>query len=276
MEHIRQAVELAKARAHSTGEARVSSQTNANAVHPGGGTSATPAKFFALSTRHLEANRIIAHNIADFRSRAYDILRTQVLQTMDTASWNLLATTSPTPDCGKTVTAINLALSIARHPERPVLLLDFDLQRPRISRYLGLSPARGALSLLEGRATLADTIMNVRVADSQMTVLPCENATLRSSELFASRVMATLLQEIRRDFKGYTVVIDLPPILAGDETISLLPQIDCVLFVAAAGKSRLKEVKDCVQYLDSTPVVRVVLNKANEAVSNYYSRYAEN
>ncbi len=275
MEHIRHAVELAKERANSTADADTSRHPDANAIRQAPGSRANSANFVALNTRHLEDNRIVAHDIVDPRSRSYDVLRTEILHAMESASWTLLAVTSPTPACGKTLTATNLALSIARRPEKPVLLIDFDLQRPQVAKYLGLKSRPGALALLEGRISLADAITNVRVADSQMLVLPCENATLRSSQLLSSQTVGTLLKEIRRDFAGYTVVIDLPPILAGDDVLSILPHVDCAVFVVAAGETRVKEVKRCNKHLKSTPVVRVVLNKAEESSTHYYSRYSE-
>jgi Mrp family chromosome partitioning ATPase len=189
--------------------------------------------------------------------------------------WHMLAVTSPSPGCGKTVTAINLALSIARQPDKPVLLIDLDLQRPQIGNYLGLKPKQGVLSLLEGRTKFKDLVINARVADSQFAILPCETSTLRSSELIASRAMTDLLQEIKQAFKKWTVIIDLPPLLAGDEVISILPQLDCALFVAAAGTSTVQQIKQCVRHLESTPVIRLVLNKSTEASHAYYSRYSE-
>src|SRR5689334_8428171 len=67
-----------------------------------------------MKASHLEAMRIVAHNKDDVRARSYDMLRTQVLQSMDANGWQFLAVTSATAGCGKTVTACNLALSIAR------------------------------------------------------------------------------------------------------------------------------------------------------------------
>ena len=51
----------------------------------------------ALNLRHLESNRIIAHDDTDFRSKPFDMLRTQVLQAMDHKNWKILGITSPTP-----------------------------------------------------------------------------------------------------------------------------------------------------------------------------------
>src|SRR5690242_9058468 len=79
----------------------------------------------------LEAKRIIAHDPGDPRTRSFDLLRTQTLQAMTANGWRLLAVTSPTAGCGKTFTAINLALSIARQPDSSVLLMDMDLQKPQ-------------------------------------------------------------------------------------------------------------------------------------------------
>ena len=97
----------------------------------------------ALDWSHLEQHRIIGHNVADPRSKVFDVLRTQVLQAMDQKNWQFLAITSPTEGCGKTVTAINLALSIARQPERSALLIDMDLQRPTVANYLGIKVPAG-------------------------------------------------------------------------------------------------------------------------------------
>jgi MinD superfamily P-loop ATPase len=78
------------------------------------------------------------------------------------------------------------------------------------------------------------------------------------------------LQELRREAKSRIVIFDLPPILAGDEVISLLPQIDCVLFVVAVGTSSMSDVKECNKHLQSAPVVRIVVNKSTETVNRYY------
>src|SRR5260370_34872774 len=98
----------------------------------------------------LQSNRIVAHDSANICAKPYDMLRTQVLRAMDLKGWKILAVTSPTPQCGKTLTAINLALSIARQPERSVLLVDMDLQRPRIARALGVRRSDGVLGVLGG------------------------------------------------------------------------------------------------------------------------------
>jgi Mrp family chromosome partitioning ATPase len=190
---------------------------------------------------------------------------------MGMSGWKVLGVTSPTAGCGKTLTAINLAFSIARQPDQSVILVDLDLQKPQIATSLGLRPTDGGvLDLLEERITLRQAVIPVRAERQQMVVLPTA-ATKESSELLGSRVMRNILQEIRTSYKSHTIILDLPPLLSSDDVIAVLPQIDCVLLVAAVGHSKASEVQECNRHLQSSNLVRVVVNKATDAnVDNYY------
>jgi protein-tyrosine kinase len=223
-----------------------------------------------LNWSHLEQHRIIGHNVADPRSRVFDVLRTQVLQAMDQKNWQFLAITSPTEGCGKTVTAINLALSIARQPERSAVLIDMDLQRPAVANYLGIKCRQGVGDILEGRATLADTIVRANADSCELMVLPTAAPTVYSSELIASRNMDTMLQDIKRTFRQQTVIFDMPPLLQGDEVLATLPRIDAALLVTAVGVSTLHEIKECNRHLQATEVIRVILNKSHEPIKRHY------
>jgi protein-tyrosine kinase len=275
MEHIRKAVERARGSLdaplqHQSGTAWLPKQIQ---------QSRTLRNEVALNPTYLESQRIVSHDIRDPRSRSFDMLRTQVLQTMGASSWQLLGVTSPTAACGKTVTAINLALSIARQPEQSVLLVDLDLLRPQIASQLGFKCYDGVLSVLEGKSNLLSAVIPARVKNSRFWVLPCERLSLNSSEWMASHAMSTLLRQLKQEFKAWTIILDLPPILLSDDVISILPQIDCALFVIAAGLSTAPEIQECHKHLEATPIVRVVFNKVTDASSaNYYysySRYAK-
>jgi protein-tyrosine kinase len=111
--------------------------------------------------------------------------------------------------------------------------------------------------------------MLVRAGTQRITVLPTVS-TRESSELMGSRTMRTLLQDIRRNYQSHTIILDLPPILSSDDVIAILPQIDCVLLVAAVGISKASEVEECNRHLHSNHLVRLVVNKSNEQNSHYY------
>lgn len=264
MDSIRQAIELAR------GE--VAAQ---RASFSGTGAGAFDANFAdcRLSPAHLESTRIVAHNGSSPHGRYFDMLRTQVLQEFDRNSWQFLAVTSPTAGCGKTVTACNLALSIARLPERSVLLVDFDLQKPKVCEYLGLEREHGVLSVLEGAATLPETVVRVSIGRNHALVFPGEVCQHGSSEWMASQTMSTLLQAIRTEFRSRIVIFDLPPVLVGDDVLSILPHMDATLFVVAVGSTSVAQIKECKKHLKGTPVVRMVVNKATEPTESYYAYY---
>jgi Mrp family chromosome partitioning ATPase len=231
-------------------------------------------KNLSLKASHLEAMRIVSHNKDDVRSRSFDMLRTQVLQSIDNDGWQLLAVTSPTPGCGKTVTACNLALSIARLPERSVLLVDLDMRKPKVANYLGITTDFGLLSVLQGRQSMSDAILQVGIEREQFLVLPGEQ-TRASSEWMASPTMGTLLETIKREFRSRIIILDLPPILAGDDVLSILPHLQSVLLIAEAGISSVSEIKQCAKLLKGKPIVRLVLNKIaeREATDRYHEYY---
>jgi Mrp family chromosome partitioning ATPase len=198
------------------------------------------------------------------------MLRTQVLQSMDAKEWRFLGITSPTSNCGKTVTAVNLALSIGRQPERSVLLLDLDLRKPQIAKCLGLKPNNGVLSVLENHSPLADAIVEVGIGDCRMMVLPTESPTSRSSDRMASRAMSEMLRQIKQEFESQIIIVDLPPLLTSDDVLAVLPKLDCVVLVTAVGITTPAEINESTRHLLSTEVVRLVVNKVQPSKSKYY------
>jgi protein-tyrosine kinase len=281
MENIRQAIERARVSRPTSSEAQgfdgppiLQSPIRPDLIAP-----TTPRQYagreVALNAAHLESRRVIAHDIADPRSKSFDMLRTQVLQAMEIKSWQTIGVTSPTAGCGKTVVSTNLALSIARQQTRPVLLVDLDLQKPQVANYLGLNCKHGILSVLEGRTDLPGAIVEASIKNQKLSVLPCESSTLNSSEWMASKPMEAIMQQIKRDFNDCIVIVDLPPVLTGDDVITVLPRLDCVLFVAAIGTTTISEIKESNKHLELASIVRFVLNKSSEMPATYYSRYAE-
>ena len=65
----------------------------------------------------------------------------------------------------------------------------------------------------------------------------------------------------------------MPPLLIGDDVISVLPQMDAVLLVAGVGQTSVADIKACQKYLKGTPVVRVVVNRAAQGGDTYYGHY---
>src|SRR5205085_9762571 len=100
--------------------------------------------------------------------------------------------------------------------------------------------------------------------------LPTDGSAPGSAALMASRAMGGMLQQIRRDYPARTLLLDFPTLLSSDDVIALWPQIDCALLVAAVGTTSIKEIEECNRHLQSTNVVRVVLNKVPHAAKPAY------
>jgi protein-tyrosine kinase len=228
---------------------------------PASVTPPTWAPVFDLHDQYLRSQRIITHVPTDPRTRAFDMLRTPVLQAMDAKKWRFLAVMSPTSGCGSTVTAANLALSAARNFERHVLLVDLNLAKPVLAQRLGIVPKVGMAALLRGEVSLGDAVLPLRINSTRLEFLPTEMALSESSEWMASLAMANILQTIRREFPSHTVIFDLPALLASDDTLAYLPHADCALLVTAVGQSTAQQIVECKKHLHSTNVVRVVVNK---------------
>jgi capsular exopolysaccharide synthesis family protein len=221
-----------------------------------------------LRKEHLEKNRIVAFNKNDPKSMSFDLLRTHVLQKMEEHGWRTLAITSPTPESGKSVVAINLAMSIAHQTNKTAMLVDFDLRRPKIGTYLGIGMEKSLNDLLEGTAELPDVLVNPDMP--RLVVLPTKSPVRNSSETLSSKKIADLIRDLRERYKSRIVIFDLPPVLVSDDAIALLPQVDCVLMVVANGMSTRREIEDSLRLLPAANLIGTILNKADIEPQPYY------
>jgi len=273
MERIKQAIE--KARARQSTEAAAA---EVSAPAPAGRSAAveqetdqitySETRVVNMDPRHLEANRIIAQNKNDPRTSSFDLLRTQVVRAMKENGWKTLAIVSPTPACGKTVVAINLAISIAQQPEHTSLLVDFDLRRPKVAEYMGFPAGPSLAEFVRGDVAMNSVLVNPGLP--RLVVMPNQGVVGNASELLAGSWTQGLVTELRNRYPSRFVVFDLPPLLATDDAIAFLPYVDCALLVVANGMNTTSEVEESMRMLKSTAVLGAVLNKADVTNRTYY------
>jgi capsular exopolysaccharide synthesis family protein len=216
----------------------------------------------------LSRNRVIYG--ADDREglTAYKMLRTQVLQRMVARNWNALAIASPSEGDGKTLTAINLAISLARELHHTVLLVDLDLRNPSVSKYFGIEPQRGIDDYLLHGASVGDILVNPDI--ERLVLLPARRSVENSSELLASPRMGQLVHELKSRYPSRMVLFDLPPVLASDDALSFSPHIDAMLLVLRDAKSTRDELEHALEILQNVPMLGTVLNASSEKISTYY------
>lgn len=221
-----------------------------------------------LDPATLENYRIVAQNKHDSASWVFDSLRTRVIQKMEENNWRTVAIVSPTPEAGKTVVAINLAISIAQQPKKTAMLVDFDLRKPRVAKYLGIKSKKSINDLITGDAELAEIIVNPGIP--RLTIVPTNKSVTLSSETLSSNRIQQLIIELKERYDSRIVIFDLPPLLNVDDAMVLLPQVDCILLVVGDGQHTESEVEETMRLLSKSNILGVVMNRAEVETRAYY------
>lgn len=208
----------------------------------------------------LARNRVIAGDINDPRVEAYRQLRSQVLATMKRQGWRTLAITSPNENAGKTLTAINLAISISQEVNQTVMLVDLDLRKPNIHTTLGITLDKGIVDHLEAGEPLANILLNPGYP--RLVILPGLPQGHHVSELLSSPAMKTFMEDITQRYPDRIIIFDLPPLLRNDDAMVFVPNADACLLVVEDGATRPDDIERSVQLLQHTQLIGTILNKA--------------
>jgi protein-tyrosine kinase len=201
---------------------------------------------------------------------AYRLIRGKMRQRMQRGGWSTLAVSSPRQDDGKTVTTLNLALSMAREKQRPVYVVDLDMRNPSVDRYLGLDEHRSITEYFTGQAEAAEVLYQTPVP---FLFVACAREKMDgASELLAGPKLEELLAHIRARSPDATVLVDLPPVNVTDEALVVAPRVDAVLVVVSEGRTQRDDLSRTLSALSDFPVAGVVINRSSEHHADYYDQ----
>lgn len=201
--------------------------------------------------------------------RSYRILRTRVQQRMQAQGWHSLGVTASGAGEGKTLTAINLAISLARDVNTWVYLVDLDLQRPKIASYFGLQFGKGLSDYLAGQADFDEVLYSPGV--ERFGIVPNSQSLEYSSDVLGSPRVRELCESLAGERPQPIVIFDLPPLLMSDDVIKFSPNVDCTLFVVSEGQTARATLQRATETLQDMNVLGVVLNHSTEREeSGYY------
>ncbi len=194
---------------------------------------------------------------------AVKILRTQVMHRLRENNWNVLGVTSPGHGEGKTLTAVNLAVSLAMETTQTVLLVDANLRNPSIHEVFGLKDCPGLADYLLDNQPVEDLLVHPGIG--RFVLLPGGRAISNSTEILTSPKMLALVEEFKHRYPSRIVIFDLPPLLYTADVLAFSPYIDALLLVVEEGKTTVEEVRRALSLLkNSRPVLGTVLNKAGQ------------
>jgi len=199
----------------------------------------------------------------------YKALRTSVLRQLDLHQLNSLMVVGPTQNVGKTLTAINIALAMARNQEKRVLLVDLDLRSPSIHKELGFESSGDIVDVAEGRKKLREVLVDPGI--DRLTVLPAIRRWEDSAERLMTSNMHTVFDRLRA-IKQCIVVYDTPPILGCDDVAAIHEKLGACLMVVRQNVTTKRELERSLGSLGSaTRLLGVTINRSNEMnFENYY------
>jgi protein-tyrosine kinase len=223
-----------------------------------------------LDSETCRERRILLQDTDDLDNAAvaaYRMLRTRLLHRAQTKQWSTIAITSAGANDGKTLTALNLALSMSREKGREIVLLDLDMRNPSVCRTLGIHPPHELRSYLEHGENVRQLFFSV--AGDNLLIAGSKSSTKNASELLASPRFDELLRFIRQGTADPIVLIDLPPVLLTDDALVVAPKVDAMLLVASEGVTERDNFSKALDVLSEFPLAGVVLNRAAETAPGY-------
>jgi len=188
----------------------------------------------------------------------YRALCTRIAHADQDAPIHVILVTSPGAGEGKSVTAANLALTMAREYQRPTCIIDANLRSPMLQQLFGLPEGPGLSDVLAGRASLEDALTTIE--NLGVTVLPAGACAQHPAELLGAAMMRQTLDRLRLQFDR--IIVDTPAALARADMGLLTPLVDRIVLVVRAGVTPKASITDVVTTLDTRRLLGIVLNEA--------------
>lgn len=205
-------------------------------------------------------------------AESYRTLRTNIQYSSFDESLKTIVITSSIRGEGKTITAGNLALSLANDNKR-VILLDCDLRNPSIHKRFMISNKEGISEVIVGKAPLESVIRNVT---KNLSIITTGNIPPNPSEMLGSKYMEIVLKKLRENYDY--VILDTPPILVVTDGQVLSSKVDGTILVVRAEKTKKDSIVNAKKLLDKVKAnfIGAVFNGVKVKKTDSYEYYGDN
>jgi len=210
---------------------------------------------------------VALHSPKSSASESYRGIRTSILFSSAESAPQVLLISSAAPKEGKTITAANLAVTMAQGNEKTIIL-DCDMRRPAMYRLFGASKDMGVSNLLVGDGGIKEAIVHTRIPN--LDIIPSGPIPPNPSEILGSARMLTLLNGLRKLYAH--ILIDSSPSTAVTDAVVLSRSVDGVIMVVRAGETAREIVKNGLAQFGAvgSNILGAVLNCVDMKGNGYY------
>ena len=181
--------------------------------------------------------------------------------------------TSPVAGEGKTITSLNLAITMAQEFDHTVLLVEADVRKPSVLKYLGLKSQAGLTDCILDNLDVGKVLIKTGIGS--LSILPAGRPVENPVELFSSNRMNAILNEIKQRYKDRYVIIDTTPLLPFAEPQYIANSVDAVVMVVREGLTTPEKLKKALDILKNNNLLGIVSNGVSRinALHGYYGYY---
>lgn len=229
--------------------------------------------FTRKNKQKKEKELILTQEVPFLVEEAYKSLRTNVVFSLPKEENKIVEITSAYQNEGKSVTAINLAISLARNGAK-VALVDCDLRLPTVAQKLEIPQEPGLTQLLFDQNSLQEVVCH---HDSGVDVIPAGSLPPNPSEILGSDSMTGLLESLKEQYQY--VILDAPPVGVVTDAAVLAPKVSGIVLVVRQGQTREEGINAAVKQLQmaSGKILGFVLTDATmeQKAYSHYSYYGK-
>ena len=236
---------------------------------------AVPRYTWNLALHRLPALQERGPSIEQFRS-----LRSRIYEARDIRPIKSILVSSGLPQEGKSFISTNLAISLARHKNSKVLLIDGDMRRYSVHEMLGTVSNPGLADYLAGKATAEEVMQRPEISDdpqapnhavlTNLTFIPGGNGGDKAADLSGSAKFPELIKAVSPYFDW--IIVDSSPVLPVSDAVNMARSCDGVLLVARSAVTKYPVAQRAASELRASNILGFVLNAVHEApqVGSYY------
>ena len=221
----------------------------------------------------IEPHIVSFHDPASPVGEQYKIIRTNIRSLKVGGDYKTFLITSSMNGEGKTVTAVNLAMTMAHDlNNKSILLIDADMRKGKVARYLGLNNNPGLAEILKGEIEPEGTFISPNI--DNLTVIPCGKTPKNPAELLSSKKMASPLALLKTTFDY--IFVDSPPVMPLTDPCILGSVCDATILVVQAGRTQRDTVKTVENRLIQAhaKVKGYIITNVEYHLPHYLYRYA--